>query len=112
MGGIRQLRTLPDALFVVDVKQEAIAVREAQCLGIPVIGMVDTNANPDGIDYMIPANDDAYRSVEFFLRHVSTVMKSAQDKLRVLEAEKEKKKPTVKKKVIISKTPVKNKDQS
>ena len=99
IGGIRQLRSLPDALFVVDVKQEAIAVREAKCLGIPVIGMVDTNASPDDVDFMIPANDDGYRSVEFFLRKISGVMKDAQDKLRTLEAAKEKKGPVVKRKV-------------
>lgn len=64
MGGIREMRTLPDLLFVVDVRREATAVREANILGIPVIAMVDTNCDPDVIDYVIPANDDAIRAIK------------------------------------------------
>ncbi len=61
MGG------LPDALFVIDVDHERIAITEANKLGIPVIGIVDTNSNPDGVDYVIPGNDDAIRSVKLFV---------------------------------------------
>ncbi len=64
LGGIRTLRQLPDALFVVDVVAEATAVEEAHRLGLPIVGVCDTNANPDRIDYPIPANDDARKSVE------------------------------------------------
>lgn len=64
LGGIRQLRTLPTLLFVVDVNHEQTAVREANILNIPVVGIVDTNSNPDPIDYVIPSNDDAIRAIK------------------------------------------------
>lgn len=76
LGGIKSMRSLPDALFVVDVHEEAIAVREANKLGIPVIGLVDTNGDPDGIDYIIPANDDAMSSIRFFVDAVSQLVQS------------------------------------
>jgi len=63
LGGIREMRNLPDLLFVVDTRREEIAVKEANTLGIPVIGMVDTNCDPDPIDYVIPSNDDAIRAI-------------------------------------------------
>ena len=63
LGGIRNMHDLPDALFIVDTKHEDNAVREAHRLHIPIIGLIDTNANPDEIDFGIPANDDAIRSV-------------------------------------------------
>lgn len=66
LGGIKELKKLPRALFVIDPRKEAIAVHEANRLGIPVIGLVDTNCDPDGIDYVIPANDDAIRSIKLF----------------------------------------------
>ena len=59
LGGVKNMQRVPDALFVIDLKTEAIAVREAQRLRIPIIGLVDTNCDPDGIDYVIPGNDDA-----------------------------------------------------
>ena len=67
LGSIADLNRLPAALFVVDVMKEQIAVREANRLGIPVFGIVDTNSNPDNIDFVIPANDDARKSVEVIL---------------------------------------------
>lgn len=67
MGGIKNMRRLPDALFVVDVGREANAVKEANRLGIPVIAMVDTNCNPDGVDYVIPSNDDAIRAIKLIV---------------------------------------------
>ncbi len=66
IGGIKDMGGLPDALFVIDVDHERIAVQEANKLGIPVIGIVDTNSNPDGIDVVIPANDDAIRAVKLY----------------------------------------------
>jgi small subunit ribosomal protein S2 len=62
LGGVKNMQRVPDAVFVIDLKTEAIAVREAQRLRIPVIGLVDTNCDPDGIDFVIPGNDDAIRS--------------------------------------------------
>ena len=66
IGGIKDMGGLPDILFVVDVDYERIAIQEANKLGIPVIGIVDTNSNPDGIDYVIPGNDDAIRAIKLF----------------------------------------------
>jgi len=67
MGGIKNMRRLPDAIFVVDVCREANAIKEANRLGIPVIAMVDTNCSPDGVDYVIPANDDAIRAIKLIV---------------------------------------------
>ena len=66
LGGIKDMRGLPDALFVIDVGHEDIAVAEANKLGIPVIGVVDTNCDPKGVDYVIPGNDDAVRSIRLY----------------------------------------------
>jgi small subunit ribosomal protein S2 len=66
LGGIRNMRKLPDALFIVDPKKEEIAVKEANKLGIPVVAAVDTNCDPDVIDYKIPGNDDAIRAIRLF----------------------------------------------
>ncbi|MGI6238763.1 MAG: 30S ribosomal protein S2 [Christensenellales bacterium] len=64
LGGIREMRKLPGALFIVDPRKERIAVAEARRLGIPIVGIVDTNCDPDEIDYVIPGNDDAIRAVK------------------------------------------------
>ena len=67
LGGIKNMRKLPQALFIIDPKRETIAVQEAQKLGIPIFAVVDTNCNPDEIDYPIPGNDDAIRAIALFL---------------------------------------------
>jgi len=67
IGGIKDMGGLPDVLFVIDVEHERIAIQEANKLGIPVIGVVDTNSNPDGIDYVIPGNDDAIRAIKLYV---------------------------------------------
>ena len=66
LGGIREMGGVPDLLFVVDVKKEALAVAEANKLGIPVVAIVDTNCSPDGVDYIIPGNDDAARAIALY----------------------------------------------
>lgn len=71
LGGIRELGGLPDLIFVIDVKKEAIAIKEAKKLGIPVIAVVDTNCNPDGVDYVIPGNDDASRAIALYTNLVA-----------------------------------------
>jgi len=71
IGGIKDMGGLPDALFVVDVDHERIAITEANKLGIPVIGIVDTNSNPDGVDYVIPGNDDAIRAIKLYVAAVA-----------------------------------------
>ena len=71
IGGIKEMSSLPDVLFVVDVDHERIAVTEANKLGIPVIGIVDTNSDPDGVDYVIPGNDDAIRAIKLYVTAVA-----------------------------------------
>ncbi len=66
LGGIKDMRSLPDVMFVVDVDHEDIAIREARKLGIPVVAIVDTNCSPEGVDYVIPGNDDAMRAIELY----------------------------------------------
>lgn len=74
LGGIKEMGSLPDALFVIDVGHEHIAVSEAQKLRIPIVGIVDTNNSPDGIDYVIPGNDDAIRAVELYITEVANAI--------------------------------------
>lgn len=71
IGGIKEIGGLPDALFVIDVDHERIAITEANKLGIPVIGIVDTNSNPDGVDFVIPGNDDAIRAIRLYTQSVA-----------------------------------------
>ena len=71
LGGIREMGGLPDLMFVIDVKKEAIAILEARKLGIPVIAVVDTNCDPDGIDFVIPGNDDASRAISLYCNLVA-----------------------------------------
>jgi len=78
LGGIKDMDGLPDALFVIDIGHEKIAVSEARKLGIPVVGVVDTNHNPDNIDHMIPGNDDSMRSIQLYCQSVSEAILSGQ----------------------------------
>ena len=71
VGGIKDMKGLPDALFVIDVNYEKIAVTEAKKMGIPIIALVDTNSNPEGIDYVIPGNDDAIRSIKLITKVIA-----------------------------------------
>ena len=71
IGGIKKMGGLPDALFVIDVDHERIAIQEANKLGIPVIAVVDTNSNPDGIDYVIPGNDDSMRAIRLYTANIA-----------------------------------------
>ncbi len=71
LGGIKDMSSLPDALFVIDVGHERIAVQEANKLGIPVIGVVDTNNSPDGVNYVVPGNDDAIRAIQLYVGGVA-----------------------------------------
>jgi small subunit ribosomal protein S2 len=71
IGGIKNIAGLPDALFVIDVDHERIAIQEANKLGIPVIGIVDTNSNPEGVDYVIPGNDDAIRAIKLYVAAIA-----------------------------------------
>jgi small subunit ribosomal protein S2 len=87
LGGVKDMQRVPDAMFVIDLKTELIAVREAQRLRIPIIGLVDTNCDPDGIDFVIPGNDDAIRSCALITRAIGDVVAAG---YAVFRAEEEK----------------------
>ena len=89
LGSIVDLTRLPSALFVVDVMKEHIAVAEANRLGIPVFGIVDTNSNPNNIDFVIPANDDATKSIEVILGAVCAAVKEGLEERKVEKADEE-----------------------
>ncbi|CAH8183927.1 MULTISPECIES: 30S ribosomal protein S2 [Vibrio] len=80
LGGIKDMGGLPDALFVIDADHEHIAVKEANNLGIPVYAVVDTNSNPDGVDYVIPGNDDAIRAIQLYLNAVAETVNEGRNK--------------------------------
>jgi small subunit ribosomal protein S2 len=74
LGGIKEMGGIPDMLFILDTNKEAIAVQEANRLGIPVVAVVDSNADPDGVDYLIPGNDDAMRAITFYCELVQAAV--------------------------------------
>ena len=88
LGGIKELKGQPDLLFIVDAHKEQIAVKEARKLGIPIVALADTNADPEGIDYIIPANDDSLRSIQLFTAAVADACISGKSK-RVEEEDSE-----------------------
>ncbi|MBL7845930.1 MAG: 30S ribosomal protein S2 [Cyclobacteriaceae bacterium] len=92
LGGITELNRLPAALFVIDVKREHIAVAEAQKLNIPVFAMVDTNSDPSDIDFPIPANDDAFKSISIVTKYIGKAIEEA-----LMERKKDKEESTLKK---------------
>jgi small subunit ribosomal protein S2 len=85
LGGVKDMQRVPDAMFVIDLKTEAIAVREAQRLRIPIIGLVDTNCDPDGIDFVVPGNDDAIRSCALITRAIGDVVAEGRNVFRAEE---------------------------
>ena len=78
LGGIKDMGGLPDAMFVVDVQHERIAIQEANKLGIPVIAIVDTNSDPDGVNFIIPGNDDAIRAIRLYLTAIADAIDTGQ----------------------------------
>ena len=87
LGGIKDMGGLPDALFVIDVQHERIAVSEANKLGIEVIGVVDTNSDPDGIDYVIPGNDDAIRAIRLYVMGVADAIEEGRNEVALVSAD-------------------------
>ena len=87
LGGVRDMKAIPQALFVVDTKREELAVREANRLRIPVVGLLDTNSDPDVIDYGVPANDDAIRSVSLMCELMADDVLAGTGKEQITEAE-------------------------
>ncbi|CAH0534236.1 30S ribosomal protein S2 [Vibrio stylophorae] len=89
LGGIKNMGGLPDALFVIDADHEHIAIKEANNLGIPVFAVVDTNSDPDGVDFVIPGNDDAIRSVQLYLNAVAQTVNEGRNQDIVAQAEQD-----------------------
>ncbi|WP_063655082.1 30S ribosomal protein S2 [Candidatus Arsenophonus triatominarum] len=87
LGGIKEMGGLPDALFVVDAEHEHIAIKEANNLGIPVFAVVDTNSDPDGVDYIIPGNDDAIRAVKLYLDAVAKAVHEGRSQDQAIKPE-------------------------
>ena len=81
-NGIRDMGSLPDMLFVIDVGHEHIAIKEGEKLGIPIVGIVDTNCSPEGIDYIIPGNDDSQKAISLYTRLTSETIYAAREKIR------------------------------
>ena len=102
LGGIKDLGGIPDVVFVVDIGHERNAVREAHTLQLPIIGVVDSNHNPEGIDYMIAGNDDSIRAISYYAREIANAVLEAKASISTTKASKEKdiktktKKPEVK----------------
>jgi small subunit ribosomal protein S2 len=89
LGGVADLRRQPDAVFIVDLKKEALAVREARRLGLPVVALVDTNCDPDDADYVVPGNDDAIRSCTLIARAVADAIQEGKQKVSARELQRE-----------------------
>jgi small subunit ribosomal protein S2 len=87
LGGIKEMKELPGILFIIDTRKEAIAVAEAQRMGIPIVAVVDTNCNPEGIDYPIPGNDDAIRAITLFTQIIANAVEEADNEvgLKIIE---------------------------
>lgn len=82
LGGIKEMITVPDLIFVVDAGHEEIALKEAKIMGIPTVGLVDTNSDPDLLDYVIPGNDDAVRAVSLFVQYITKAVKEGKGLLQ------------------------------
>jgi small subunit ribosomal protein S2 len=89
LGGLKDMRRLPNLLFVIDVRRDALAIKEANTLGIPVIGMVDTNCDPEPIDYVIPSNDDAIRAIKLIINTIANACVEGRAMLTSMQAEED-----------------------
>ena len=77
LGGIKNMDGKPDILFIIDTNKEILAVKEANKMGIPIVAVIDSNSDPEGIDFPIPGNDDAIRSIEYYCNTISETIKSS-----------------------------------
>jgi small subunit ribosomal protein S2 len=102
IGGVTEMGGLPDALFIIDVKRESIAVSEASKMGIPIVGIVDSNSNPEGLDYVIPGNDDSIRSIALFTEAVADACLKGSEAATGLKQEEPQSGPAIVRKVEIS----------
>ena len=98
LGGISEMKKIPDLIFIIDTNIESLAVAEAKKLGIPIIAVLDTNSDPTGIDYPIPGNDDARRSINLYCDLLKNTIKDAEKFIKGSEEKTEEKSPKIKKK--------------
>ena len=113
LEGVETMNKLPGALFIVDIKKEDIAVKEAQRLKIPVFAIVDTNCDPDVVDYIIPANDDAVKTIEIITKYMADAVLEGDAKLKEMKAEEAAEKERVKKeKELVKKEELKKKSEA
>ena len=94
LGGIAEMKKVPDLVFVIDTNYESLAIAESAKLGIPIIAILDSNSNPDNIDYPIPGNDDARRAIDLYCNLIKETINSAKNSKPIVEAKKEKTKVT------------------
>ena len=85
LGGIAEMKKVPDLVFIIDTNYESLAIQESVKLGIPIIAILDSNSNPDGIDYPIPGNDDARRSIDLYCNLIKETIVSAKKAAPILE---------------------------
>ena len=89
LGGVADMKRQPDAMLVLDLRKEAIAVREAKRLGLPVVALVDTNCDPDEADYVVPGNDDAIKSCELVVKTIADAIEAGKQQVKVEEFQEE-----------------------
>ena len=99
LGGISEMKKVPDLVFIIDTNYESLAIQESVKLGIPIIAILDSNSNPDGIDFPIPGNDDARRAIDLYCNLIKETIDSAKKSTPIVE-----KKETKKKEIKSSKT--------
>ncbi len=99
LGGISDMKTVPDLVFVIDTNYESLAIKESIKLGIPIIAILDTNSNPDGIDYPIPGNDDARRSIDLYCSLIKETIQNAKSNLSNVSVEKNNKEKDLQSKI-------------
>ena len=100
LGGISQMKKIPDLVFVIDTNYESLAIAESSKLGIPIVAILDSNSNPDNIDYPIPGNDDARRAIDLYCNLIKETIKSAKSSIPEIEKKKDKVKDDDKTKTI------------
>jgi len=103
LGGISQMKKIPDLVFVIDTNYESLAIKESIKLGIPIIAILDTNSNPEGINYPIPGNDDARRSIDLYCNLIKETILNAKKEAPSSEIEKKNKLENTEKKVSLNK---------
>ncbi len=88
LGGIAEMKKIPDLVFIIDTNYESLAIQESSKLGIPIIAILDSNSNPDGIDFPIPGNDDARRSIDLYCSLIKETINSAKKNSPIIESKK------------------------